>query len=537
MRAGSRPIIVPPRYFDPVLLIACVGVALLAALRLRQDANWDLLNYHFYDPWAWLNGRSFDRDIAAAQLQTFHNPLADVPFYLLVAADIGPRVITLWLSLPTAIAGYFFVKIAWRVFADLALADRIGATLAATIIGFTGAMGVGQLGTTTDEWLIACFVIASLWLLVGEASRTARRSWPLLLAGVLMGIASGLKLTAGAYALALCIALLSGESSLRPALGAAATYSVGVLAGLVSTLGYWSYTLWTHFRNPLFPYANQFFRSPWWDAMPVLPRHFGPHDLREWLLLPFELLAPPPGFVAEVPYVDPRLPVLYGLALIAATGALLARARGMNTELPAPFRTTSRQWKLLTIAFVAAFILWAVLHSILRYTIPLEILSGVLIVGLFGYLLRRAHATAAVALAVIGIVATTAWSDWGRVDFGRTWFQVTVPHVDPDALVLLTVDAPMSYVLPLFPSDARFVGIRNNIMRSGQHNRLTEAVAAAIRDHHGPLYALSSPPGEGESALRAHGLERVSNDCSEVRSNMPNGPIELCRLRRSIPAK
>ena len=211
------------RYADVSLFVACVAVACVAALRLQQDANWDLQNYHFYDPWAWLTGRIFDRDIAAAQLQTFHNPLADVPFYALVAAGVDPRVVTSWLALPAGIAAYFFVKIAWLLFADLRTAQRVGATAAAAFIGFTGAMGVGQLGSTTDEWLVTAFTMAALWLLVREtrSSPAQRPAWALALAGVLMGIASGLKLTAATYAVGLCAALIAtdgrrGKTYARP---------------------------------------------------------------------------------------------------------------------------------------------------------------------------------------------------------------------------------------------------------------------------------------------------------------------------------
>ena len=523
---------------DALLLVTCVVVALVAALRLGQDANWDLLNYHFYDPWAWLAGRTLDWDIAAAQLQTYHNPLADVPFYLLVAANADPRLITLWLSLPTAIAGYFFVKIAWCLFADLVPAERVGATFAATAIGFTGAMGVGQLGSTTDEWLVASLVMPSLWLLLGErATSKPRSNRMLLLAGLLMGVASGLKLTAASYAVGLFAALLSKRPFASSGLRSATLYSLGVGVGLAAALGPWSYALWTHFGNPVFPYANQFFRSPWWDPRPVLPNRFGPHRAIEWLALPFRLLAPPPGFVSEVPYVDARLPVVYGLAIIAGAGALLARVRGTTATLPASFRTTSDRWKRVSVAFVVSFIVWAALHSILRYTIPLEILSGVLIVGLLGYLLRSPDATAAIAFAAIGIVATTAWSDWGRVRFGRAWFDVSAPKIDSNALVLLTADAPMQYVLPFFPRDARYVGIRNNLIDPRQRNRLAESVADVVRDHRGALYALSFPAGQGDADLRAHGLARVTNGCAEIRTNMPTSPIELCRLRRLLPVR
>lgn len=522
------------RYADVSLFVACVVVACIAALRLQQDANWDLQNYHFYDPWAWLTGRIFDRDIAAAQLQTFHNPLADVPFYALVAAGVDPRVVTSWLALPAGVAAYFFVEIAWLLFADLRTVQRVGATAAAAFIGFTGAMGVGQLGSTTDEWLVTAFTMAALWLLVREtpSSPAQRPAWALALAGVLMGIASGLKLTAATYAVGLCAALIATRWPTRQDVRAAALYSGGVAGGLAVALGPWCYLLWKHFRNPLFPYGNEWFRSPWWDLHPVLPHRFGPHAFGEWVSLPFRLLAPIPGFVSEMPYVDARLPMLYGLALTAAGGYVLARRHGATVAPAASFRTTSSRWRMITAAFVASFIVWAALHSILRYTIPLEILSGLLIVGLLGYLLRPPHATVAVACALAALAATTVWPDWGRVKFGRTWFDVSVPPVEPNALVLLTVDAPMAYVLPFFPPDARHVGIRNNVNAPGRQNRLAASVAEAVRDHRGPLYALSFPKGQGDADLLAHRLRRVPGRCSDVRSNMPTSPIELCRLER-----
>jgi hypothetical protein len=530
------------RYANAALLVVSVALAWIAALRLQQDANWDLQNYHFYDPWAWLGRRSLDWDIAAAQLQTFHNPLADVPFYLLVAAGTDPRLITAWLALPTGIAAYCFVRVAWRLFADLRDAQRIGATLAATAIGFTGAMGVGQLGSTTDEWLVSAFTIASLGLLLRATSTSPRaRTTSSLLAGLLMGIASGLKLTAATYAVGLCVAIVARRALNRDDARAALAYCAGVAGGLVAALGPWCYQLWSHFGNPLFPYGNRWFRSPWWDIDAVLPGRFGPHTVGDALLLPFKLLAPTPGFVSEMPYVDARLPIVYLLGLIVVGGHLLRivqqRTRASppvvaTDDRPASFATTADGWRLAATAFVASFVVWAVLHSILRYAIPLEMLSGLLIVGLIGYLLRPANATIAIGCVIAALAATTVWSDWGRVRFGRTWFDVTVPAIDPHALVLLTVDAPIAYVLPFFPPDARHVGIRNNINDPSRRNRLADSVNAVVRDHRGPLYALSFPGGQGESDLRAHDLRRVDGGCSAVTTNMPTSPIELCRLER-----
>ena len=521
------------RYVDVLVLAACVIAAFVAALTRLQDANWDLQNYHFYDPWAWLARRSLDWDIAAAQLQTFHNPLADVPFYALVAAGASPRLITFWLALPTAIAAYFTVVVAWRLFRDLGLVERLGATAAALAIGFTGAMGVGQLGSTTNEWLLTAFTMAALWLLLREVpAESSRRSRiVLVLAGLLMGAASGLKLTAATYAVGLAVALLTRRVPLRSNIHAAAWYSAGVGIGLLIAHGPWSYALWTHFDNPLFPYGNRWFRSAWWDLDSVLPSRFGPHSLRDWVLFPFRLAAPPPGFVSEVSYVDGRLPLLYALALIVAGGHVVARLR-QPLALPASFRTSSRDWRFTATFVAASFVVWALLHSILRYTIPIELGSGVLIVGALGYLLRPPHATVAIACTLVILRTTTVWSEWGRVPFGATWFDVRVPPVESNALVLLTVDAPMSYVLPFFPSDARHVGIRSNVNGPERRNALAAKVAAVIRDHRGPIYALSFPRGQGDADLLAHRLRRAPGSCADVVTNMPASPIELCRVER-----
>jgi len=60
-------------------LIPSVLLPLLSIGHLGQDVNWDLQNYHLYDPYAWLHDR-LTLDIAPAQMQSWHNPALDVPF-------------------------------------------------------------------------------------------------------------------------------------------------------------------------------------------------------------------------------------------------------------------------------------------------------------------------------------------------------------------------------------------------------------------------------------------------------------------------
>lgn len=59
-----------------LLVLACC-----ISLGQGQDRNWDLLNYHLYDAFSFLDGR-FARDLYPVGGQTYLNPLLDVPSYL-----------------------------------------------------------------------------------------------------------------------------------------------------------------------------------------------------------------------------------------------------------------------------------------------------------------------------------------------------------------------------------------------------------------------------------------------------------------------
>src|SRR5207244_9996684 len=125
--------------------------------------------------------------------------------------------------------------------------------------------------------------------------------------------------------------------------------------------GAWMWSLWTQFRNPIFPYGNGFFKSPWWYDRGILSNQFGPHTVLDWLKFPFRLASPAPGYVAEMPYTDLRLPTLYAIALFAAAVWLVARivvSRGSRTSDLAPEVTSSAEtWRFVGVFWIISFAL------------------------------------------------------------------------------------------------------------------------------------------------------------------------------------
>src|ERR1700726_911295 len=152
-----------------------------------EDINWDWRNYHEYNAFALLNGR-FAEDVAPAGIQTFLNPLAYLPAYLLRHHVGAP----LWGMMLGAIHGLNLALIYW--FSRLVLSGAAsGLTLAAAVvIAAFGPMTLSEVGTSFADILTALPAVAGLGLILLADERQAVR---LVVAGLLIGAAVGLKLT------------------------------------------------------------------------------------------------------------------------------------------------------------------------------------------------------------------------------------------------------------------------------------------------------------------------------------------------------
>jgi hypothetical protein len=512
------------------LLVLMLGAGAASVFVLSQDANWDLRNYHFYNPWAFVHDR-LGWDLAPAQLQTFHNPLLDLPFYWMVAADWPPRLIAFVMALPAGIGAFFLGKVLLLLFADLPGRQRWGYSALAFAVGITASGPVSLLGSTMNDWPGAALIMIALWLLLRRGEREDARWGALVAAGVVAGIAAGLKLTTASYAIGLCAALFAQPPILGRGLRDSAVFGVCVIAGVLLSCGAWMWTLYTHFESPLFPYFNDVFRSPWWDAARIVDARFGPHSLLGWLTFPLPLFTFAADYVTEAPFRDWRLPLVY-LALIGVLISWLLR-RLAKRGAPRTESAAWGKWRLLLIFWGVSFLVWARMYAIYRYIMPLELLSGVLLIYLLRSSLPRRWLPAVAMVAAALAIVTVRYPAWGRVAYGEHYFAVAVPPVAPHSAILLLSVQPMSFVLPFFPPDARFLGAENNLNDPGRQNRLEEEIARIVREHAGPLYSLTTPAGYGGEVLDAHGLRRVSGDCGSIVSNVSPVPFELCRLERS----
>ena len=526
---------------DVALLGALLAAAGAGSLLLGQDANWDLQNYHYYNAWAWWHGRIFTKDLAAAQIQTFLNPVLDLPFYWMVTAEWTPRVIAFVMAIPAGIAAFFLCKLLLLMFGGLPLEQRVVAVASSLAIGVTSAKAIGELGSTMNEWPLAALLMLALWLIVRELKRadaSPLATGTLLLAGAIVGLAAGAKLTAATFAIGLCVALLARGPytwlAFRARFADALWFGVGVIVGTVMAFGPWAYALWVHFDNPIFPFGNQWIRSPWWEPHSITATFssasFGPRSLAEWFVFPFELLSPPLNFVGWELYRDARFPVTWALMLFAAVVWLARRLRRTATQYVAS--GSDAVWRVVVLFVMISFVLWTAQYSIYRYLVPLDLLTGALIVGFLRKLCPPRFAIAAAAFVAVTLIATTRVVNWGRIDFGDRWFKVVqIPLIEANAVILITTGAAVSYIIPMLPASSRYLGAMNTIVNPKQRTKLVDTVRTIVRDHPGPLYQLTHPLTEGKEALETYHVARTTA-CAVIVTNMPTSPLELCRLVR-----
>jgi|SRR6185437_2989350 len=121
LSAGSLRTLVRLRWLVPLLFGAW-------SASLGVDANWELYNYHLYNPFAFLHGK-LAIDLPPAGLQTYFNPLLDVPYYLASRSFPAP-VVAFAMGTIHGLNFVLLLAIARRVVAALPDWDGIGIPLA-----------------------------------------------------------------------------------------------------------------------------------------------------------------------------------------------------------------------------------------------------------------------------------------------------------------------------------------------------------------------------------------------------------------------
>jgi hypothetical protein len=511
---------------------AFLGVSLLVwtayTVWLGKDTSWDFRNYHWYIPYALLNGR-MNIDIAVAHQGSYYNPLSDVPFYLLA------RYTTSWFAI--AVLGLFqaanIIPMYLMARSSLKTEDRELAAAALSFFGMTGGMTLTLYGTHYYDNVLSVLTLSGLAILVlkREELTTAPLTKVALwcgIAGFLTGCAAGLKFPMAPFAMGFAAALIAvggGRKHLITRLGAG---GLGGLIGFAACAGYWMWRMQDLTGNPLFPYFNDVFRSPMALDSPYRDMRFLQHGLWDNLTFPIRFSIDYRA-ADDIPYDDIRIGIVY-VVVLAALAVWLA---GRRSKEPLTDPVATR----IVFAWAAvSYLFWLKLFAIHRYVLQLEMLAPLMIamgVGLLP-LSRKVRLVTIGALFFFALLFTRSAHLEGA-PLGDPYISVDLPKItDPQhTMVVMTGDAPLGFIAPSLPPEVPVLRIDGWMMQPEDGSYLTRVMRRRVAAHKGPLFLIADAydMGRASAAVVDYGLAIEWQKCRIFTTNL-TGAYEWCPLLR-----
>ncbi|MBE6447825.1 MAG: hypothetical protein E7018_00795 [Alphaproteobacteria bacterium] len=491
------------------------------SLLTKYELLWDFANYHYYNPWAFLNDRLM-YDIIPAGVNTFLNPLVDIPLYLLIQNfNDYPNFITflqgMW-SGAAAFAFWLFVKNYFNI------SDIKGLSLAilALAIGTTSWAFFMQIGTSTNEMKMVLLVMLAYTILVKQIKQeTSGKYAAFFLSGFLLGLAAGLKLTAIIYCVSGGSTLIMCAKYFKPFHKLLGMFVLGGLIGFLLTNGFWMWRMWDTFGNPIYPFLNNIFKSEWFGEYSFRDVKYLPTTFAQALFYPFYIML---GIIRGegkgMIIMDFRNLFMMIIFYCFVIYQIVHFIRFKKFKISTPANT------FLWVLWFASYTVWLLLFSIQRYATQIFMLEAIIFVqtciflypkqGNFKFIIY----TSVSVWILYSLLFTPHYSDhWGNhinkyptrsLAFAEIWpelddsvkrvknygnftkfFDVEDIHL-PDNTLLQMYYMPSAAMLPVLNKHSNVRGIslhfdgyatENNTFSAGKWLQLKEDI---IKNHKGP---------------------------------------------------
>lgn len=427
--AALRSMVALPRLY---VYLGCTLLALFTSYLLGKDMRWDTLDYHFYAGFSAVHDR-FNQDYFPAGSQSYFNPYIYAPFYLLAISGLSALAVASILAVVQSGILWLTYELALEVTPADDPRASFAIALCAVLLAFANPILLNQFGSSYADITTAELSLAG-WLLLVRVVRTPSTG-RIVVAGLLLGAASALKLTNSVHAVSACVLLPFIPVSWRARLRYAVWFGIAVAVSFLIVTAPWSIRLEQHFGNPLFPLLNSLFRSPQYPTGPMVDHRFMPSSIAEALWRPFAIVVPRSLVDDELPAPDLR----YALLLVLAIG-VLARYVWLRVMRPAVRSRrdaedcpSNRAVLALGVAFAVDWVLWLAASGNGRYFSTMSCVAAVLAMALAVRLFATRPKSLTYALiAVFGVQFAQLYLGTGyrqHVPWDEgAWFEVSVPN-------------------------------------------------------------------------------------------------------------
>jgi hypothetical protein len=444
----------------PVFML-CSLVSILLNYYFGKETGFDSLSYHVYAGFSAVNDR-FGSDYFAAGAQSYFNPYAHLPFYALVKTGLPALAVGTILAAFQSIMLWLAFELAWLIAPGGRRRQKLFFAACATIFSLANPLLLQQLGSSFTDLTTGELVLGG-WLLLGRAVQYPRRK-RILLAAILLGVATALKPTNAVHAVSSCLLLAYLPLPIRERVKSELLFIALLGASFVMVATPWSYRLAEMFGNPMFPMMNGIFKSPEFTTESLVHHRFIPGSLVDALRRPFDIISSEPMVHDELSAPDIRYACLAIVLSIYLLARLWQRIAGVDVSasIPKPNRTVIALGSGLGLDWV----LWLAGSGNSRYFIPMACVTSVVTMALLFDLLKH-HVTGrngiltALFLGQLILLSVSTEYRWKEVPWGGPWFDVKVPKSlssQPNLYLSIGLQSN-SFVLPFLPKGSAFINI------------------------------------------------------------------------------
>lgn len=270
------------------ILFLCFGG--LFSLFMKMFPLYDFMSYHYQNGWAFWNDR-LGVDFMTSSLRTYFNPIIDaLNFFVLQKLNFHPKLFLF-------VSGFkygCFMFLSWLIFDKFfknSGFEKIITSLFSLLLIFFSPMLIYTLGFDWIDIQIACFVLLSIYIYLSNLfdSESKHRTVLIFVSAMILGMVIGLKYSASVYAVSFFAVLFLRHKDLKTFLKISLILLVGMFTGYLITNGFWLYLLFKNFSNPIFPYLNNIFHSPFGIQSPIFDydfQHVRPNSFWSLVFLP-----------------------------------------------------------------------------------------------------------------------------------------------------------------------------------------------------------------------------------------------------------
>jgi len=534
------------RHYKIILVLISILIPVsmgFLSVAFGKDINWDLRNYHYYNAYAFLEDR-LDYDIAPAQLQTYTNPILDIPFYIL-SNSLSSSSVGFIFAFIQGMNLLFILFIILKLINSKKFLTKIGISVFLVLLASTGPGFLAQLGGAMNDNFVSLFILSGIYLLILASTKMLKNQnkWGYIqigAAGIIIGMGVGLKMSFMVYALSSGLFLPLLFRSRNSKIFTLLIFGFSGILGFLMSNGFWMWRLYSKFGNPLFPHFNQIFKSSAVAPIPYVDTRFFPKSIFEYVFWPI-ISSIDSLRVSEVAFSDCRFLVLYILILIYSIYLILNKHFQKNNQ----YRSTpsklmnNRLGNYLIAFFICSYIIWMLQFSIYRYLIPLELLAPVCILVILDRIISRKKMVFLVLLmlAIFGLFIYQP-SNWERSDWSDPYIEMesSMSISDEEILVIMLGYEPTAYVIPDFPDSYRFIRPRSNLLQpqNDYNYDLMKEIEELLENPSFPMYVLYSSYDQSsilDLDLDWLRLDLDNDTCIKIITNISNDLV-FCEVKK-----